>query len=351
MSPRSFAILALATAASVGLAIHAVADRDAPVRVQTAGEPLFPGLLDRLNEVREVRIATPEGKLTVQSANQGWTLAEKSGYPVDPAKVRELALALANLQLLESKTADSERLKRLELEEPGGEGAKSRRVELVGAEGAPLAAAVIGKGSPSLYGGGRGGVYVRRGGENQSWLAAGEIDLPTDALALLDSEVVDVPEAQVARVVVQPPGAPAATLSRASAEAEFTTDAALPEGRKLDPVKVESLSGALAGLTMSDVRPAAELTFGPDARRLRFETFAGGAVDVTMTVVGEGDAAEHWLTLAATGKLAESEAEPAEPQADHGKRLDGWAFKVPSYMADRLDEGLDELLADPSPAS
>ena len=77
---------------------------------------MFPELLDRLNDVREIRITMPAGKLTVTATDQGWSLAEKAGYPIDPAKVRDLALALANLQLVEAKTADPKRLERLELE-------------------------------------------------------------------------------------------------------------------------------------------------------------------------------------------------------------------------------------------
>ena len=153
--------------------------------------------------------------------------------------MRDLALALANLQLVEAKTADPQRLERLELDEPGADGAKSRLIELLGGDGATLAAAVVGKASPSLYGGGRGGVYVRRAADNQAWLAGGELDLPADAMTLIGSELVDVPMDQVARVVVQPPGGAAATLSRPDVSADFVTDATLPEGRKLDPVKVE----------------------------------------------------------------------------------------------------------------
>ena len=179
MSPRNFAILALATVASIALAAHAVSQRDTPLRVEAAGEAMFPGLLDRLNEVREVRITMPGGQAHGDGRRtRAGPWRRRADYPVDPAKVRDLALALANLQLVEAKTADPERLERLELEEPGADGAKSRLVELLGGDGAPLAAAVVGKASPSLYGGGRGGVYVRRAGDNQAWLAGGELDLP-----------------------------------------------------------------------------------------------------------------------------------------------------------------------------
>ena len=167
MSPRNFAILVLATVASVALAVHAVARRDVPVQSEANGQALFPGLLDRLNQISVVRITGPEGKLTMDQADGRWVLAEKSNYPVDSATVRNLALGLANLQLVESKTADPARLPRLELDDPGAGGAKSKLIELAGGDGAPLAAAVVGKSSPSLYGGGRGGVYVRRADDEQ----------------------------------------------------------------------------------------------------------------------------------------------------------------------------------------
>jgi Domain of unknown function (DUF4340) len=352
MSPKSLAILALATAASVGLAAHAVQQRDLPVRSMPAGGAMFPDLLDRLNELREVRIVGPDGTLTVVSKDQGWALAEKAGYPVDPAQLRSLGLAVANLQLVEAKTADPARIARLELEEPGATDAKSRLVELKGAEGAPLASVVVGKRSPSLYGSGRGGIYVRRNGENQAWLAAGELDIPSDAMLLIGQDVVDVPADQIARVILQPESGAPITLARAEAEAEFTVDAALPEGRKLDPVKVEFLAGVLAGLTMTDVQPATELPAAATRDQLRFETFDGLPVEVQLATIGEGETAEYWLTLRTSAPTATPDPiKEASPLADEIRKLDGWAYQVPAYMADRMKGGLDGLLAEPTPAS
>lgn len=368
MSPRNFAILALATVASVALAVHAVARRDVPVQSEVVDEALFPGLLDRLNDVRGVRVTGHDTKLTVNEVDGRWVLAEKSSYPVDAATVRNLALALANLQLVEAKTADPARLPRLELDDPGANDAKSHLVELLGADGQPVAAAVVGKSSPSLYGGGRGGVYVRRGSENQAWLAAGEIEVPGDAMALLPHEVVDLPMAEVAKITLQPTGAPALTLSRADAAGEFTADAALPEGRKLDPVKLEALAGMLAGLTMSDVRPAAELTPSADAPHARFQTFDGLVVEGTLVREGEGDAAQNWLLVKASADETAPVTAPAEPTATEAApapetkkpteraaeiatRVDGWAYQIPPYLAERFDDNLEKLLAEPTPAS
>ena len=233
----------------------------------------------------------------------------------------------------------------------------------------PLAAAVVGKASPSLYGGGRGGVYVRRAGDNQAWLAAGEIEVPTDAMALIGSEVIDLPADQVARVIAAAArSSPEPRLSRRDAAGDFVTDAALPEGRKLDPVKVESLAGTLAGLTMSDVRPAAELTVPADAPHARFQTFDGLVVEGTLVREGEGDAAQNWLLLRASVDATVPASAPPEPAATEATpapevkqpadraaaiaaRVDGWAYQIPPYLAERFDDNLEKLLAEPTPAS
>jgi hypothetical protein len=197
MSPKNFTTLAGATAISLAMAAWAIGARDMPVAIVQENTPLFPGLLDRVNEISKVKLISPGNRLTISAADGGWKLDEKGGYPVESQQVRDLVLALANLQLVEAKTADPKLLERLELEEPEVDGAKSRSIELDDRTGTALAATVVGKSKPDLYGGGHGGVYVRRAGDDQAWLAAGEIELPTDASSLLNHEVIDVPTDQV----------------------------------------------------------------------------------------------------------------------------------------------------------
>lgn len=358
MSPKSFTTLAGATAISLAMAVWAIGARDMPVATVQANTPLFPGLLDRVNEISKVKLISPGGKLTISAADGGWKLAEKGGYPVESQQVRDLVLALANLQLVEAKTADPKLLKRLELEEPEVDGAKSRSIELDDQTGTALAAAVVGKPKPDLYGGGRGGVYVRRAGEDQAWLAAGEIQLPTDALSLLNHEVIDVPTDQVAAVTLQPVGAVPVRLQRPDAKTQtFTTDAALPDGRALDTSKVEQLAGSLANLTLEDVKPVAELMMPAEAPKARFETFDGVAIDVTIARLGEDDTVENWLeiTVAAAAPATAGEATTPDSAVTRAAAMraktEGWAFKVAPYVADGLHDGLDQLLAEPPSAS
>src|SRR5689334_16360397 len=169
MSPKGFAALAAVTALSLGLAGWALASRDVPVTATAQPEPMFAGLLDHLNEVATIKVSgggKDASALTLQKGDQGrWLVADRGGYPADAKRVRELALGLANLRLVEAKTAKPDLLPRLDLGDPAKPDAKAREVQLLDKDGKPLAAAIIGKAKYGLYGGARSGVYVRRDGD------------------------------------------------------------------------------------------------------------------------------------------------------------------------------------------
>src|SRR5919206_1534319 len=155
MSPKGFAVLAATTAISLGLAGWAVASRDVPVRAVGQPEPMFAGLLDHLNDVQTVKVTGGTEKLTLRRAADGkWQVEERGGYPADGKRVREVALGLANLRLVEAKTAKPDLLPRLDLADPAKPDAKAREIELQGKDGKPLAAAIVGKTKFGLYGGG-----------------------------------------------------------------------------------------------------------------------------------------------------------------------------------------------------
>jgi Domain of unknown function (DUF4340) len=386
MSPKGFAVLAAATAVSLGLAAWAVTGRDAPVTASAQPEPMFAGLLQSLNDVHAVKVTGGGGEpVTVRRAEGGrtWRVEERGGYPADPEKVRELALGLANLRLVEAKTASPERLPRLDLGDPAKPDAKAREVQLLGKDGKPLAAAVVGKTKYGLYGGGRAGVYVRRAGEDQAWLAAGSLVVPGGPLDMVAKEVVDIPADELGRITLGADGPSPLVASKPDRQAEaFTLAAAPPEGRTVDPEKLDRLAGTLAGLVMQDVKPLAQVPFAAEAPKARFETWDGLVVEARVTKTGEGDKSEHWVTLAAapgeplapapppaaSPAASGTPAEPAagsapaaattpaaKPAADRAAelkaKLDGWAFKLSEFAAARIGWTLNDLLAAPDAAS
>lgn len=364
MSPKGFSILATATAVAVALAAWSVVDRDMPGSTAPGAEqPVVAGLVDRLNDVAAIVVESSDGKLTLRrNDQQGWAIVERGGYPADPGKVRDLALGVAGLRLVEAKTAAADRLPRLEVGEPGP-GAKSKRVDLLDAQGAPLAALVVGKTRFGLYGGGRSGVYVRRAGEAQAWLAAGQLDVPTKAMDLVEREFLSVQPNQLARVTLGAGGPSPVVMEKAAATDEaFTLRTPPPAGRQADPEKLERLGSSLIALTMQDVRPAAELQPAADAPTARFETWDGLIIEVRTIVAGEGEEVRHWarFTPSASPPIGTApmpvEGQPAPPAAAERvtalkPKLEPWSFELPGYLAERMTWTLDDLTAPPEGAS
>jgi hypothetical protein len=375
MSPKSFVVLVAATAVSVGLAAYAVLERHVPATAGVVGAPLAPALASRLDEVGKLVIEKQGQTVTVERRDGRWVLAERGGYPVAPVKVRDLVLAVSEARLLEPKTSNPERLMRLELMDPAAPEARSTSLRILAGDGEELAAVVIGKTRHGLYGAGRGGAYVRAVGSDQAWLADRTIEVPGEPVAWLERTVLDLPPAAVTGITLSPPtGEPVALVPEAGPEGRLTL-ASVPEGRAVDPEKVNRVRSLLDGLGIQDVQPASAVALPTDASRARFALANGAAITVTAARIGEGDKVEWWARLEvgdgaaarpgtpvspagtptaaqpAVGEAAPADqaaappASPAIPSAEELKgKLEGWAFKLPAYLAERVGWTTEEFL-------
>src|SRR5215468_5343527 len=70
---------------------------------------LLPGFRDQVNDVNAITFTGAEGKVlaTLKRGSDGWTVADKGGYPADLAKLREFLLKLADATVLEQKTSNA----------------------------------------------------------------------------------------------------------------------------------------------------------------------------------------------------------------------------------------------------
>lgn len=363
MSPRAFLVLLVVTVASVGLAGWAVTSREVPVATLAVNRPLLPELAAQIDKVAEISVRTAERSMTARRTDDGWVLAEAADYPVDPEQVRGIVLGLAEMQLVEAKTDNPERLARLELEPLDAAGAKSRLVILRDAQGETLAEVVLGKRRFSLYGPGKAGMYVRLVNSNQAWLADRAIDLPDEPIDWLERKILDLPKERIAEAVLQPGTADSAILRRTSPEQEEWVMEELPAGRELDQDKIARLMGAFGTMSMLDVAAAsAKQGLVPRGHAI-FRTFAGAEVEVEVSTQGEGDDAEWWLALQAregrplvsaetsgTAPQQTSEADQASSPAPAldvpalQKRFAGRIFKVSRYVAERFAWKSEDLL-------
>jgi hypothetical protein len=337
MQQKGLVVLAAAAFLSASLAAYAVLTGDRAVSSAPPGARALPGLAQKLSDIASIGLFRADLKADFLRRGKGWVVAEKAGYPADPGKIGKLALALADLKLVEPKTRRRDLYPRLEVEKPGA--GKATLVTVKGKSGATLARLIVGKERYDRLGTGKNGVYVRKPGDPQSWLASGSLDLSGKLPDWLDRKILDLPQAQVARVSLTAPDGTKVTIARPSPGAPFgIVDA--PAGAKFKSQdEIAAPAGALQSLDLQDVAPAAKLPPpAAGAWLATYHTFDG--LEVKLTLFDRGK--QPWIAVAASG------AGKAAAQAKRIEgRVSGWSYRIPSYKAMPLQKKLADLLAPP----
>ena len=364
MNSRTIKWLAIAAVAL--LALTFIVERSNQSDTVTGGELLLPGLKDRLNDVNKLVVTGSGGVVTVQRDGDHWSVLEKYGFAANTGKLREALLALADARKLEQKTSNPERLGQLGLDDP--EEGNGRRVDVHG-EGFSHSL-IIGNEAQSTN------RYVRLADDNQAWLIDKNPDLADSAAGWLVPELLDVDASRIRSVTVTHNDGESIHLNKAeSADSNFVVSE-IPEGRELSYATVANgIAGVLKGLTLEDVRQAAD---GEPVSTSVFTTFDGLVVTVRRysekaSAEGDGDGdgeEEFWFTIGAAydapvvAAEAASESdevaiddttddEPArkstEPDAESmaasiNAQHAGWQYRIPEYKANLIARRWNDIL-------
>lgn len=331
MQKSSFLTLLAVTILVVAAAVFSVLHGDRTVTPVGQGQPALPGLTARLGYLAWMRVE--HGAMTADFAQIGgqWTIVEKGNYPASAARVRRVLVDLADLTLVEPKTKLPDFYARLGLDDPRN--GQSTLISLQDRTGAKLGELVIGKSRPDLLGGDENGIYVRKPGDPQTWLARGSIDLPKDIVGWLNRTVIDIAPSRVATVAMT--GADGVTLSlkRDPGSGHFTVVDAPPDAKLKTPAVLALPANALAGMEFLDVQPAADLPVPKDGiQNDTFTTLDGLTVKVRLFTQGTTD----WIALGAEGDSKAAEALNA--------RLVQWVFAIPPGRARLLRTRLSDLV-------
>lgn len=289
---RTLALLAAIALLMVVLAVFAVMAQRAGFTSDFEPRPAFPELADRVNEAAKIVVESRQQKVTVVrdalgegpqgGAGAVWRVLEKAGHPAKPDMVKRTVVGLAQLELFEPRTAQREWHQHLGLRAPEDKGA-GVRVAVFDAKGDVLASLIAGKLEGSRDIDGRGTIYVRRDGEDQTYVARGWFNLEQNPVNWLSTQVIDLAPGRVREVQVRPAEGPAYTvvLAQAPAANGAESDAAGVDAagdaaggppayviRDLDPAlrpktyyAITGIGNALVGLTFMDVMPADEVRF------------------------------------------------------------------------------------------
>lgn len=369
-------LIGLAVAALVAIVIAFAVDRSNRPRSENGGEApaayVVPALRDHVNDVDKIVITGADSKpvVTLTRGANGWSIAEKNGFPADTGKLRELLLKLADAQILEQKTSNKDKYASLGVEDVSAKDAKGVEVELGGLQ-KPVKL-IIGNSNQ------HGGTFVRRDGEAESWLASGSLVVDKKTENWLRKDLADIAATRISSVdITRPDGKTVRLAKAAEGDANFKL-ADIPKGREAgSDYAINGPASTLGGLKFEDAVPAKDAPPAEKPLKARFATFDGLIFDVTAWEKDGKDYAQFAASEDETAAAAHIDAEQAKakeaaaakpadaketPAADPAKdrdaklaalrkdvddlnaRFKDWTFVLPPYKYAAINKAPDDFL-------
>jgi hypothetical protein len=300
-------------------------------------------------------------------ADGRWVAPEKFDFEVRIEPLRLLIIGLADAELVEKKTSLATWHEQLGLVAPadGGEG---REIKISAASGDVIEHFIVGEdlGVPTV--GGKNSFFVRRAGEDQTYIARGDFLIQTDIIEWIERRIVDVDRDRIAGAAIAPADNASFSLSRDAADARNFKIDKVPDGREvLSETSANGVGAVLSNLTFDDVLPLADVDLS-GAGKAMYKTFDGLEIDLTVAKKGE----DFWVSLKATanppepqeaadetGSAAEGDetavaATPAPPLKSANdviaeaflinQQAEKWAYKLPNWKGSLLARDLESLL-------
>lgn len=319
MGPRSLLVWSVAAVVATAGAVYVSLDRPAAVaEAQRVDEPVFTALRAAPETAALVSVAHGGDEVRIERTEAGWVVPSRYGYAADEATVRALMTGLADLRWAGPRTALEERYARLEVDAPGA-GSAAKRVTVTAGDGTVLVDAVIGKRSQAIRGSERG-TYLRLVDGERAWLARGVVEVPTEPVDWLATDLPSLARDALKSVTVAPAGGEAFTVGRTAPADDMTLAVQLPADRTGDAAAIRRLAAVFAGLRFEDLRPAAAVDWPEGATRLEGTSFDDETLALELATLEEG---ERWVRFA------------DEPD---------WIYRLPDFQTDRLDIRLADLV-------
>jgi hypothetical protein len=335
---RNLAILAVIAAVSIALAALGLWHQTSLTGAKTEAETVFPQLPGNVRKIARIHIVSKaHGVLDIKfNPQHGWVLPQHSNYPAGFEQLRSTVVGLAALQTIQPATTRAGWYGKIAVDAPP-KGAGTL-IELSNDKGEILASLIMGKEVDIGDASGAAGIFIRKPGDKQSWLARSVFEPKSDAASWLDKNVISLDRARIQSADVTPVSGASFEVKRDKpSEPDFTLVPILAGREIAYPGAANGVAEAITGFSFDDVRPATDFDF-TNAPRVVTHTFDG--LVVTVKIVTQGP--DFWAVVYAEG-------EPGKPDAAREARAidahaDGWAYKLPDYKGKLFMTTLDSLL-------
>jgi len=249
MQTKGLIALVVATVIVAGAAIALSLSGLRSVADAGSGQTVFANFAAKIGDVAIFKIVGTGGTVTLQRQSQGWTIGEKGGFPADPGRIRQILLGFAELKLVQPKTRSVDSYPRLDVEDPGKEGGHARLVEFDDATAAKLGELIVGKRRPDRLGSGADGLYIRRPGDAQAWLAQGSVDLPAESKDWLDKKIVSIAPSRIRAVTLTHDDGTTLIIKRDKEDAKFAVEGAPPDAKFKSDAAIAAAATMIVAMT------------------------------------------------------------------------------------------------------
>jgi len=345
ISPKSFIGFTAVTAVIVVAAGFSVASRYNTATVSEDNERLFPAFAGQINDVTEVSVQDAKKTLTVKKEGGKWQLASRQNYAASEEAIRDLLVGLSELRLREAKTRKSHRYARLEVEDVKTEKAKSKLLTVKGAGGKELATVLVGKIYNEITGATNVGRYVRKPGDEQSWLVAGRLQVPEAVDKWVKPAILDVANKRIANVAVIHPDGQTMMVSRGDGKSKKFGIDNMPADRTIEyQSDVDNMGDGLDKLELEDVKATNQVTFPKDkVISTEISTYDGLMIDVELAELEDGN---FWARFKARTTDDAKDDVKREASAINAE-TSAWVYQVPAHKYRYMSRKLDDVLKDP----
>lgn len=322
---------------------------------------LFPDLFEQLSEVDNIQFASGEGEFTLYREEEDWYIREHYDYPANFDEVKRMLIDLSEAELLERKTdnPDEHYILGVEGADPEVPGGESLKISLRDND-EQVAGLILGQQREVTTQAGPKQFYVRRDGEQESWLAEGYLQINPVMLNWIQAEIINLARERIARVEITQPNGDSAVLINTGEKDKFGT----PEDGEQTIFKYPQLgydiAGSLHQMRMEDVKPVAEFSRGDaEVVTAKFTTF-DGLVITTQSSFIDG---YYFTTLSAAFDASAIQPAPKDIQelnvtkkpeavkeevAKLNQRLSPWVYQVSGFVGTNLMRARADIVTERS---
>jgi hypothetical protein len=325
MNANKLTFLTILAFIVVGIAIQLSTESDSP---STKNTVFFPALLNQINDIDTIHIASSAENLTIQRQADNWLLLEKHSHPVDTAVVQQTLLGLASLNILEPKTQRPENYPQLGLQDITEPDSPARLITLKNGENI-IASLILGHDRMAKTGNNLREIYVRKPDDNQSWAVEGNLQLKSNANQWLQTNIVNIIRDDIQQVKIYEQGELLIDFAKNSPEeTQFTVNNLPPDSEVNNYFLLDQIAGFLNNLNFEDVSVSDTITNTESSREIIFNTFAGLQLKIQLTLHNELYYAKFIPT--ATDTALQEEVSALQ------QKLNPWVYVIPSFKASSL---------------